>query len=70
MKMTTCKLQGVDGEVRMTRGRLESRERLPSLKMLGAGRGCLGGGGLRGGQVDAFSISDNCSTESEDNAVV
>ena len=37
VKMTRCRLQGGDGEVGMARWRLESRERLPSWKMLGAG---------------------------------
>ena len=49
-KMTKCRLQSGDGEVGMARWRLKSRERLPSWEMLGAGRGCLGGGGWRGGQ--------------------
>ena len=34
--MTRCRLQSGDGEVGMARCRLESRERLPSWKMLGA----------------------------------
>ena len=41
VKMTRCRLQGVDDEVGMARW---------SLKMLGAERGCLGGRGWRGGQ--------------------
>ena len=48
--MTTFGLQGRDDEVGMARWRLERRERLPSWKILGAGRGCLGGGSWRGGQ--------------------
>ena len=50
VKMKRCKLQGGDGKVGMARWRLESMERLPNWKMLGAGRGCFGGGGWRGGQ--------------------
>jgi hypothetical protein len=50
VKMTRCRLQSGDDKVGMARWRLESRERLPGWKMLGAGRGCLGGGGSRGRQ--------------------
>ena len=48
VKITRFRLQGGNGKVGMASWRLESRERLPNWKMLGAGRGCLGGGGLWG----------------------
>ena len=56
VKMTRCRLQSGDGMVGMARWRLESRERLPSWKMLGAERGCLGGGGWKGGDGKAAEV--------------
>ena len=43
MKMMMWKLRGVNGNVRIARWRLESRESLPSWKILGAGRSCQAG---------------------------
>ena len=42
MKITRCRLQGGDGKVGTAKWRLESRERLPSWKMLGGREMLLG----------------------------
>ena len=46
--MTKCRLQGGNGEMGMERWRLESRERLPSWKMLGGRERLLGWRRLEG----------------------
>ena len=48
MKMTRYRLQGGDGKVGMARWRLESRQRLPSWKMLAGRERLLGWGRLEG----------------------
>ena len=57
--MTRCRLQGGDGEVGMATGRQESRERLPTWKILGAGRGCLVEEAGGEGNVDLPSLVIN-----------
>ena len=49
-------MQGVDGEVGIARWRLESSYRLPSWKMLGAGRGKAAGVEKAGGEGKAAGV--------------